>query len=968
MSMADVAADLERPLRDRFGLERFRPGQREVIENVLGGRDVLCVMPTGGGKSLCYQLPAVLLRGPTLVVSPLIALMKDQVDALQARGLRATLLNSTLDPAEQKARLAEIEAGLHDLVYVAPERFRSPRFVETMARVKPALLAVDEAHCISEWGHDFRPDYARIGYARRQIGSPPCIALTATATDLVRRDIADQLDLRDPAQFVTGFDRPNLTYAVVKATKDADKLAVLASTLQRMPGPAVVYASSRARCETVGQYLERELRRPTVVYHAGLSREERASAQDRFMSGEVETVVATNAFGMGVDKADIRSVVHFNLPGTLEAYYQEAGRAGRDGNRARCVLLYAPQDRFLQEMFIENEYPPPDAVYRVYDFLRGLDADPIELTHAEIKESSRVDLNESAIGTALKILEGAGAVERFRPRENMAIVRINAEPDEPSLIGRVSPSATVQLLALRGIEGIVNRRFGEAVYFNPDEFAGKLGIERSALTRAIKNLAADLPIDYVPPFRGNAVRVNDRNKRSRDLVIDFKALDQRKKREYDKLERMLRYAQTNACRRAYILGYFGDAEASTCGSCDNCGTSGDDDHPDVPTSRQIDTESGREIILKALSGVARARGRFGKIMVAQMLTGSSSEKMTRAGLASLTTFGILGAFRQPEVVALLDALAGSGLVQFEEFERFRATISLTPEGRDYLKGPDRPPVSLTLPDDLFAKVQGGGMGRTASSRPSSSSGSKPGEPDIEAAPSEYASDPLWTVLREMRNRWAAEVKQPRYTIFSDMTLEAMVRARPRTPHELAAIKGMGPYKLERYGAALIAAITGEAESATPPPASPQTKPTPAPAPIPIDDLPSIGPDDLESEERGETKPTPAPAARAETKPKPARKATTPGRPQVSTEEWTWRLLDRGFAPDEVAAIRGLDFSDVVRHATRVARLGKPVAITAFLTPEVIAHWDEAVRGGAARGPEPSPGLWALYMACRGEAG
>src|SRR4051794_5132542 len=272
MSIADPAIDLEQTLRDRFGLERFRPGQREVIENVLGGRDVLCVMPTGGGKSLCYQLPAVLLPGPTLVVSPLIALMKDQVDALIARGLRATLLNSTLDPAEQKARLVEIEAGQYDLVYVAPERFRSPRFVETMARVRPALLAVDEAHCISEWGHDFRPDYAKIGQARRRLGSPARIALTATATDLLRRDIADPLDLRDPAQFVTGFDRPNLSYSVVEARKDADKLAAVAEALERNPGPAIVYASSRARCEAVGKYLEETLRRPAVVYHAGLTR------------------------------------------------------------------------------------------------------------------------------------------------------------------------------------------------------------------------------------------------------------------------------------------------------------------------------------------------------------------------------------------------------------------------------------------------------------------------------------------------------------------------------------------------------------------------------------------------------------------------------------------------------------------------------------------------------------------------
>ncbi len=302
-----------------------------MIENVLAGRDVLCVMPTGGGKSLCYQLPALLLGGPTLVVSPLIALMKDQVDGLVERGLRATLLNSSLDPAEQRTRLAEIEAGRYDLVYVAPERFRSPRFVETMLRVRPALLAVDEAHCISEWGHDFRPDYARIGQARRQIGSPPCIALTATATDLVRRDIADQLDLRDPEQFVTGFDRPNLSYAVVDARRDADKLVALAGVLDRAPGPSIIYASSRHAARRSASSSKRHLKRPAVVYHAGLTREERAEAQDRFMSGEVEVVVATNAFGMGVDKADIRSVIHFNLPGTLEAYYQEAGRAGRDG-------------------------------------------------------------------------------------------------------------------------------------------------------------------------------------------------------------------------------------------------------------------------------------------------------------------------------------------------------------------------------------------------------------------------------------------------------------------------------------------------------------------------------------------------------------------------------------------------------------------------------------------------------------
>jgi ATP-dependent DNA helicase RecQ len=956
MSIADPAIDLELTLRDRFGLEHFRPGQREVIEDVLGGRDVLCVMPTGGGKSLCYQLPALLLSGPTLVVSPLIALMKDQVDALQERGLRATLLNSTLDPAEQRARLVEIEAGRYDLVYVAPERFRSPRFVETMARVKPALLAVDEAHCISEWGHDFRPDYARIGQARRLVGFPPCIALTATATDLVRRDIADQLDLRDHAQLVTGFDRPNLNYAVLDARRDADKLAALAETLKRTPGSAIVYASSRARCESIGQFLERDLKRNAVIYHAGLTREERTEAQDRFMAGQAQVVVATNAFGMGVDKPDIRSVVHFNLPGTLEAYYQEAGRAGRDGDPAHCVLLYAPGDRFLQEMFIENEYPPPDAVFRVYEYLRNLDADPIELTHAEIKEAARVELNESAVGTSLKILEGAGAVERFRPRENMAIVRINGDPDEPSLVDRVNPNAHVQVLALRGIEGLVNRRFGESVYFHPDDFAARLGLDRTALTRALKILASDLPIDYVPPFRGNAVRVNDRSKRARDLVIDFKALEQRKQREYDKLERMIKYAQSTQCRRSYILGYFGDHDASQCGRCDNCGPSGGRQETQA---RPIDTDAGREVILKALSGVARTRGRFGKTVVAQMLTGSTSEKMVRWGLTRLSTFGLLGGFRQPEVMQILDGLAAAGLVDSEEVDRFRPIISLTPAGRELCKKPDGPWPPMALPDELYAKVRFGGMERIAL-RPASKSPeparpraeeirSAPDPVETEASGADLASDPLYRRLKAMRANWAREANQSAYTIFPNKTLEALVRDRPRSPHELASIRGVGPVIRERYGAKLLEAIAEERGPAVAPPLDlpstraerPGTNPITRPSPIPEpDDSPPI--------------------------PKPP--SATPSRAYVPTEEWTWRLLDRGFALDEAAAIRGLEVSTIVRHATLMARKGRPIPIERWLDPELLKSWD-ARRGrgdlSTPPGPDPSDGLWALFLACRG---
>jgi ATP-dependent DNA helicase RecQ len=958
MSVTDSATDLERTLRERFGLERFRPGQREVIEQVLQGRDVLCVMPTGGGKSLCYQLPALLLPGLTLVVSPLIALMKDQVDALVQRGVRATLINSTLDPAEQRARIQDAEAGRYELVYVAPERFRSRRFVEAMARVRPALLAVDEAHCISEWGHDFRPDYAKIGQARRQLGSPACIALTATATDLVRRDVADQLDLRDPAQFVTGFDRPNLSYAVVATRRDNDKLSALAGVLDQNPGAAIIYASSRARCESVAEFLGRELRREAVVYHAGLTREERTAGQERFMRGDAEVVVATNAFGMGVDKPDIRSVIHYNIPGTLEAYYQEAGRAGRDGLPAECVLLYAPGDRFLQELFIENEYPPAATVYQVYNFLRGLDADPIELTQAEIKEAAGVSLNEQSVGTALKILEGAGAIEKFLPRENMAIVRINAEDDEPSLAGRLGPQAHVQRIVLLGLEGLVNRRFGEPVYFHPDEFAAALGLDRPALGRAIKALTAELPVDYVPPFRGNALRVLDRQRRPTDLGIDFTTLEKRKRREYDKLDRMIKYAQTDQCRRSYLLGYFGDSSADEvhCGRCDNCAGS-----PESASARAgvaVDTEAGREVILKVLSGVARARGRFGKTTVAQMLGGSGAEKMDRWGLKRLSTYGILPEFRQPELTQILDALTAAGFLECPEVDRFRPIVNLTAKGWELLKGRSAGPITLPLPQDVAAKVRYGGLER----RVSSSVLGRDQEPARVAAPQTLPADeakdvlgnllgepavseadPLWERLKALRLEWAREGNMPAYSVFNNKTLEDLVRYRPRTPQELAGIKGLGPARLERYGAALLGAI---AECGAPSGPSPVTC---HPSPVAGDDR--------------ERAPSSSDSALS------TQRSALSG--YVPTEEWTWRLLDRGFTLDEAAAIRGLDRSAVIRHALWMARQGRRVAPESFLAPNVVRLWDDwrAEHGEAPPPPDRggSPALWPLFLACRAEA-
>ncbi len=439
----------------QFGLTSFRHGQKEVISTVLAGQDCLCVMPTGGGKSLCYQLPAVAGNGLTLVVSPLIALMKDQVDQLQALGLPVSFINSTLPVPEQYARLERLAAGEFRLVYVVPERFRSGRFLDAVRAVGIKLLAVDEAHCISEWGHDFRPDYARLGYFRRLLGNPTTIALTATATDRVRRDIVEQLALNEPKTFITGFARPNLFYEVQSPPSERKKPETLLQFLRHTPGAGIVYTSTRKRAEEVAAQIAADTKRRTVVYHAGLLPDQRHAAQDHFMKGRCEIVVATNAFGMGIDKADVRFVVHYNLPGSLEAYYQEAGRAGRDGKPSHCLMLYHASDRYIQEYFIDSAYPDPQYVQAVYQFLGGIDENPIEKTQEEIKETLHLPIGVDGIGNCEQLLEGAGVLERLIASQNMASVRIDS--DLPTLVDMLPKQARTQRKVLQAVERLIGR-------------------------------------------------------------------------------------------------------------------------------------------------------------------------------------------------------------------------------------------------------------------------------------------------------------------------------------------------------------------------------------------------------------------------------------------------------------------------------------------------------------------------------
>ncbi|MGZ4815098.1 MAG: RecQ family ATP-dependent DNA helicase [Terriglobales bacterium] len=346
---------LDTVLQSVFGLQQFRPRQKEIIADVLAGHDVVCVMPTGAGKSLCFQLPAVMVKGVTLVISPLISLMADQVAHLRRMKIPALLLNSSLTFDQQRQITSELHRGFQGLLYVAPERFSAPSFQSLLPKLNTKLFVVDEAHCVSFWGHDFRPDYLTLADVRKKLGSPVTMSLTATATPQVRRDIVDMLALRDPKMHVTGFDRPNLAYSSRRIESEIEKDAVIVQHLKQHKGSGIVYCSTRKFVEALTELLEEQFPDRTVsAYHAGMENAVRKNSQARFMSKADSIVVATNAFGMGINKPDIRFVIHYNLPGSVEAYYQEAGRAGRDGAPADCLLLFGTRDIRTQEFFINK--------------------------------------------------------------------------------------------------------------------------------------------------------------------------------------------------------------------------------------------------------------------------------------------------------------------------------------------------------------------------------------------------------------------------------------------------------------------------------------------------------------------------------------------------------------------------------------------------------------------------------------
>lgn len=682
-------SDLAAILHQRFGHAEFRPHQQAACEAVASGHDVLLVMPTGAGKSLCYQLPAIARGGSALVVSPLISLMEDQVAKLAASGFRAARIHSGRPRPESRQACIDWVDGKLDFLFIAPERLRVPGFVEWLGKRRPGLIAIDEAHCISAWGHDFRPDYRLLGSRLgllRGAGSP-VIALTATATPLVQRDIVEQLGMPQARRLIHGFRRTNLAVEVVdmKPSQRADAVCRLLADGANLP--AIVYAPSRKECEALAATLARQV--PALPYHAGLDAETRDRAQAAFLAGEVSVVVATIAFGMGIDKHDVRTVVHTALPASVEGYYQEIGRAGRDGKPSRAILLYGFNDRRLHEFFLERDYPPVKEMSRLFKALgpRGAGLDAL---------ASDLDLEPMVLDSRLDKLIAHGG----------------ADVDE-------------QGFATRGKDGWQE---------------------------------------------GYQARVDHRR---------------------EQLDRVFAFAEGRTCRMAALVRHFGDREdeGRGCGKCDICA-------PQKCLVKRFAEPDARQ--LTCLRIIMRALKQRDDVSTGKL----HRDNFTESELP------------RRDFETLLAALEQNGLIYTvqDQFEKNGEKISyrrasLTDAGRE--TGEDiEGAVMLAAPAEAKAGSK--------SARAKTGAGEPVGRADSGAtsvAAGGDADPAIVEALKAWRKQQADKEGVRAFHVLSNKVLLAVAAARPRSKDALSGVPGIGPAKLEKYGAAVLRIASGQARAA-----------------------------------------------------------------------------------------------------------------------------------------------------------
>jgi ATP-dependent DNA helicase RecQ len=730
-------------LREVFGFEEFRALQEDAIRAATKGGDVLVVMPTGAGKSLCYQLPAAIADGTTLVVSPLVALMRDQVVALQERTSFAQMgtayLNSSQTAQEQREVLDSLRAGKIKLLYVAPERFRASGFIEAIRSTQLARLVVDEAHCISQWGHDFRPDYLALKGAVEALGNPPLTAVTATATKRVQASIIANLGMREPTVFIGGFDRPNIHFSSIRCKNDAERASKLMKALPKLAsrgGSGLIYVATRKQCDEVSELASRALAPLGIhaaAYHAGMDGNLRNEIQSAWLNGEIHVLVATNAFGMGIDKPDVRYVVHWVHPESPEAYYQEAGRAGRDGKKSRCVILFHFADKRLREFFIENDALTFEKIAGAHaaicspairppapptpDSYNGTNYNDPDFNGEEFNGSTLVQADTNVVAI---------------PRSWWAMAMGWNDTTTRAVLGKLDHFNVIAKLSESGDNTVV--RILETKI-------------KPALQREIVNHLAS----------------EESERRAR-------------------LDEMIAYCKAARCRRRALLEYFGDEHEATpreycCDYCDNPekfiaaqqGATIPKDAPPAPGDI-----SGGDIhsLLQGLDGL---RPRVGKEKLNKILRGSKARDLDR--FVDHALFGVLKGCTRDQMDEFLSRLVQDGLMaQAGEDEYF--VMFVTSRGREVWQNAEA--VSIPIPRGYVAREV-----------------LEDSEPGAE----------LFEKLRSWRRKRADEEHVPPYCVLPDKTLRAIAMIKPEDEDALAQVPGIGARKLEKYGGEVLREIS-----------------------------------------------------------------------------------------------------------------------------------------------------------------
>jgi ATP-dependent DNA helicase RecQ len=755
-----------RQLNETFGYASFRPGQSEAISAVLNGQDVVAVMPTGGGKSLCYQIPALQLPHVTLVVSPLIALMRDQVDRLLQRGVRAAAIHSGMEQGSINNVIAEVARGEVQLLYVAPERLESTTFRRQLSTVPLSLLAVDEAHCISEWGHDFRPSYQSIATLFDERPRVPILAVTATATPDVRQDIVRSLKLQRPVEIVRGFDRPNLAFSVVDTPFKVEHITQMARTFPN--DIMIVYCGSRKRVESTAEDLQRRGLR-AEAYHAGLADAVRGDVQDRFLDGTIKILVATNAFGMGVDKADVRHVIHTDFTLTLEAYYQEAGRAGRDGAPSTCTLLVQQEDRRLMDFFIESSYPAATTIQAVYHHLYerlgiGVGQGAGNTLMADASSiGAALTLPVITVNGVLTMLERAGAIVRTsqhgtaRIRLRTSVARLN------ELATRARPERAAVLDAL--VRRIGGRGPDDHIDIEVGEMLRRSGATINEFAETMAALQQSRLITYTPPAAQGSLTILAN--RDRQAPIDLDDLRRRREHAQQKFDVMIRYAAALACKRNFILNHFGDPSIDgVCGRCSSC--NGVTQAPPL-TDRQLN------VVMSVIRTAYQLGGRFGKQVIADVLTGTATPRIQQYSLDRCDDFGAMRTVGRREILDGIDAALARNYIA--QASGMYPVLGTTDEGARFIG---------RLPRQIAIEWQR----RTAS-------------PALIAA------------LREARERWALRDGATGSALASLEELEQIAVDSPQTRAELIPGRHGSAAFIERYGDDVIRVIIGDGVKAVP---------------------------------------------------------------------------------------------------------------------------------------------------------